>query len=158
MTLTTPKSPAQAIEAAQKRLKGIALRTPLELNASLSAQYECEVWLKREDLQVVRSYKLRGAHNKMASLDAAEKAAGDRRRGNPGAGRFSTRLPVPAGGRRRTGGRRVDLFPGKKSADRRGRCRAGRCCGHENLDHQRLQHHPRRHRPVRGRRCREAGG
>ena len=76
MTLTTPKSPAQAIEAAQKRLRGIARRTPLELNPSLSAQYECEVWLKREDLQVVRSYKLRGAYNKMVSLDAVEKAAG----------------------------------------------------------------------------------
>ncbi|MEO6758482.1 MAG: pyridoxal-phosphate dependent enzyme, partial [Saprospiraceae bacterium] len=75
MTLSTPKSPAQAIEAAQKRLKGIVRRTPLELNPSLSAQYECEVWLKREDLQVVRSYKLRGAYNKMASLSAQEKAA-----------------------------------------------------------------------------------
>jgi len=76
MTLSTPKSPAQAIEAAQKRLKGIVRRTPLELNPSLSAQYDCEVWLKREDLQVVRSYKLRGAYNKMALLNPAEKAAG----------------------------------------------------------------------------------
>ncbi|MEO6039405.1 MAG: threonine ammonia-lyase IlvA [Saprospiraceae bacterium] len=76
MTLPTPQLSAQAIEAALQRLQGIARRTPLELNATLSAQYDCEVWLKREDLQVVRSYKLRGAYNKMASLNAAEKAAG----------------------------------------------------------------------------------
>ncbi len=55
-------------EQAKKRLKGIALRTPLQWCASLSRAYQCNIYLKREDLQVVRSYKLRGAYNMMSSL------------------------------------------------------------------------------------------
>lgn len=54
--------------AAAARLSGIATRTPLQLNHNLSRKYQCNVYLKREDLQVVRSYKLRGAYNMMASL------------------------------------------------------------------------------------------
>ena len=57
-------------DAARQRLKGVALRTPLQLSASLSRRYKCNVYLKREDLQVVRSYKLRGAYNMMSSLPA----------------------------------------------------------------------------------------
>lgn len=57
----------QFTEAA-KRLKGIAYRTPLQLNQNLSRKYKCNVYLKREDLQVVRSYKLRGAYNMMSTL------------------------------------------------------------------------------------------
>ncbi|NJL73723.1 MAG: threonine ammonia-lyase IlvA [Saprospiraceae bacterium] len=56
------------IYRAKIRLSGIAEHTPLMLNASLSEQYECNVYLKREDLQVVRSYKIRGAYNKMATM------------------------------------------------------------------------------------------
>jgi threonine dehydratase len=59
-------------DAARQRLKGIALRTPLQLSASLSRKYRCNVFLKREDLQVVRSYKLRGAYNMMSSLSAEQ--------------------------------------------------------------------------------------
>jgi threonine dehydratase len=55
-------------EMAAKRLQGIAHRTPLQLNNNLSRKYQCKVYLKREDLQVVRSYKLRGAYNMMSSL------------------------------------------------------------------------------------------
>ena len=54
--------------AAANRLKGIALHTPLMLNLNLSRKYQCKVWLKREDLQVVRSYKLRGAYNMLCAL------------------------------------------------------------------------------------------
>ena len=54
--------------SAATRLKGIVTRTPLMLNHNLSRQYQCNVYLKREDLQVVRSYKLRGAYNMMSSL------------------------------------------------------------------------------------------
>lgn len=61
---------------AAARLSPIVRRTPLELNASLSKRYDAEIYLKREDLQVVRSYKLRGAYNKMASLSPAEMAKG----------------------------------------------------------------------------------
>ena len=53
---------------AAERLHGIVNRTPLQLNANLSRKYQCNVYLKREDLQVVRSYKLRGAYNMMSSL------------------------------------------------------------------------------------------
>jgi threonine dehydratase len=55
------------IEAVE-RLKNVVNRTPLQLNVNLSKKYECNVYLKREDLQVVRSYKLRGAYNMMSSL------------------------------------------------------------------------------------------
>ncbi|MES2431121.1 MAG: threonine ammonia-lyase IlvA [Bacteroidota bacterium] len=55
-------------DAAMKRLNGVVVRTPLALNQNLSKRYKCNVYLKREDLQVVRSYKLRGAYNKMSTL------------------------------------------------------------------------------------------
>ncbi|GAC1379245.1 MAG: threonine ammonia-lyase IlvA [Ginsengibacter sp.] len=54
--------------SATKRLSGIVNRTPLQLNSNLSKKYNCNVYLKREDLQIVRSYKLRGAYNMMSSL------------------------------------------------------------------------------------------
>ncbi|MFL5807922.1 MAG: threonine ammonia-lyase [Flavisolibacter sp.] len=53
---------------AAERLKSVVNRTPLALSHSLSRKYQCNVYLKREDLQVVRSYKLRGAYNMMSSL------------------------------------------------------------------------------------------
>ena len=59
-------------EAAAMRLKKVVIKTPLQLNRNLSKKYQCNVYLKREDLQVVRSYKIRGAYNMMCSL-AAEK-------------------------------------------------------------------------------------
>jgi len=55
-------------QAAAKRLKNVVNRTPLTYNHNLSRKYDCKVYLKREDLQVVRSYKLRGAYNMMVSL------------------------------------------------------------------------------------------
>src|SRR6478736_5389303 len=53
---------------AAERLKKVVNRTPLTFNHNLSRKFNCKVWLKREDLQVVRSYKLRGAYNMMSSL------------------------------------------------------------------------------------------
>src|SRR6476469_766914 len=53
---------------AVERLKPVVTRTPLVFNANLSRKYNCNVYLKREDLQVVRSYKLRGAYNMLGSL------------------------------------------------------------------------------------------
>jgi threonine dehydratase len=61
---------------ADERLQGVVNRTPLQLNANLSRKYQCSVYLKREDLQVVRSYKLRGAYNLMSSLMPEELAKG----------------------------------------------------------------------------------
>src|SRR3954453_9441904 len=67
---------AEQIEAAVERLDGIAIRTPLQRNQRLSARTGAEVWLKREDLQIGRSYKLRGAYNLIAQLDETAKKAG----------------------------------------------------------------------------------
>jgi len=54
--------------SAQERLKNVVRRTPLEFNQGLSDKYDCEVYLKREDMQIVRSYKLRGAYNMISQL------------------------------------------------------------------------------------------
>ncbi len=54
--------------SAYLRLKKVVNRTPLTFNHNLSKKYQCNVFLKREDLQIVRSYKLRGAYNMMSSL------------------------------------------------------------------------------------------
>ena len=67
---------AQEVEAAVKRLDGVALRTPLQRNLRLSDRIGAEVWLKREDLQIGRSYKLRGAYNLIAQLDDTTRSAG----------------------------------------------------------------------------------
>lgn len=67
---------ADAVDEAAKRLDGVARRTPLELNDRLSALVDGQVWLKREDLQVVRSYKLRGAYNLMAQAQETARTAG----------------------------------------------------------------------------------
>jgi threonine dehydratase len=53
---------------AVERLKPVVIKTPLVFSHSLSRKYGCNIFLKREDLQVVRSYKLRGAYNMMSSL------------------------------------------------------------------------------------------
>jgi threonine dehydratase len=60
---------ATLVEEAAARLAGVARRTPLERSGRLSALVGADVWLKREDLQPVRSYKLRGAYNLMAQLE-----------------------------------------------------------------------------------------
>ena len=58
------------VAGAAERLKKIVVRTPLVLNQNLSRRYQCSIFLKREDLQVVRSYKIRGAYNMMSSFPA----------------------------------------------------------------------------------------
>jgi threonine dehydratase len=57
---------------AYQQLKDIVAHTPLQKNERLSEKYGCNVYLKREDLQHVRSFKLRGAYYKVKSLNAAE--------------------------------------------------------------------------------------
>lgn len=61
---------------AEQTLKKILNHIPLELNAVLSEKYGCNVYLKREDRQIVRSFKIRGAYNKMHSLSEEELARG----------------------------------------------------------------------------------
>jgi threonine dehydratase len=67
-TMTASLDYAKAAE----RLKKVVTRTPLTFNQNLSRKYQCQVYLKREDLQVVRSYKIRGAYNMMSTLPAAQ--------------------------------------------------------------------------------------
>ena len=67
---TLYKPTLQAVETAANTLKGVASVTPLMENLQYSKQLDCNVLFKREDLQQVRSYKIRGAYNKMASLSA----------------------------------------------------------------------------------------
>lgn len=57
---------------AYRELKETVAHTPLQKNLRLSEKYECNVYLKREDLQHVRSFKLRGAFYKMKSLSEEE--------------------------------------------------------------------------------------
>ena len=67
---------ANQIDQAALALKDVAIHTPLQFNPLLSEEWGCNVYLKREDLQVVRSYKLRGAFNKIASLSLEERSRG----------------------------------------------------------------------------------
>ncbi|KAA6430695.1 threonine ammonia-lyase IlvA [Rufibacter glacialis] len=60
------------VEKAANILKGVIYKTPLMKNMWLSQTYGAEVHLKREDLQVVRSYKIRGAYHKLSSLTKEE--------------------------------------------------------------------------------------
>jgi threonine dehydratase len=66
----------QGVLEAADRLEGLTRLTPLEKNKRLSVLTGASVFLKREDLQLVRSFKIRGAYNKIASLTANEKNTG----------------------------------------------------------------------------------
>jgi len=57
---------------ANQSLRDVVIKTPLQRNELLSNRYECNVYLKREDLQVVRSFKIRGAYNFIRSLTDEE--------------------------------------------------------------------------------------
>ncbi|WP_347349297.1 threonine ammonia-lyase IlvA [Nigerium sp.] len=72
---TQPVSAASIDEAAE-RIRAVVSTTPLQPNQRLSAASGANIWLKREDLQPVRSYKIRGAYNLIAQLDEAEREAG----------------------------------------------------------------------------------
>ncbi len=61
---------------AADRLRTVVTKTPLTYNHSLSRKYDCHVYLKREDLQIVRSYKLRGAYNMLSTLDHEQLSQG----------------------------------------------------------------------------------
>lgn len=67
---------AASIEDASRRIRDIAKRTPLEHSPRLSRVHGANVSLKLENLQPVRSYKLRGAGNRMALLNEEERARG----------------------------------------------------------------------------------
>src|SRR5690625_3174161 len=64
------------IIVANHMLKEVVYKTPLQKNQILSDRFDCQVYLKREDLQVVRSFKIRGAYNKIRSLTEQQRNHG----------------------------------------------------------------------------------
>lgn len=73
---TTYRTTTLDIDAAYDTLKSVVLKTPLQYHRKLSDKFKAEIYLKREDLQIVRSYKLRGAYNLIQSLTDEERARG----------------------------------------------------------------------------------
>ncbi|MEO9870445.1 threonine ammonia-lyase IlvA [Ekhidna sp.] len=65
-----------SVKAAASTLKGVAAYTPLLPSLNYSSFFQANILMKREDLQPVRSYKIRGAFNKMQSLSPQELANG----------------------------------------------------------------------------------
>ena len=63
-------------ERAYNKSRTIVNDTPLQHNIRLSRKYNCNLYIKREDLQTVRSFKIRGAFNKILNLYDKEKLSG----------------------------------------------------------------------------------
>ncbi|HZG71735.1 MAG TPA: threonine ammonia-lyase IlvA [Chondromyces sp.] len=76
MSKAVTKIKVEDIVVANQTVKDVVIKTPLQKNELLSARYQCNVYLKREDLQVVRSFKLRGAYNFIYSLTEEERTRG----------------------------------------------------------------------------------
>ncbi len=64
------------IKEAANNLDGVSYVTPLDYNANYSREFGAKIYFKREDLQVVRSYKIRGAFHKMFGLTEVQKSEG----------------------------------------------------------------------------------
>ena len=75
MTVKTTLN-AEDVENAYLRIKDVVKETPLQFDLYLSQKYDCNVYLKREDLQWVRSFKLRGAYNAISVLTSEAKEKG----------------------------------------------------------------------------------
>ncbi|MCF1192386.1 threonine ammonia-lyase IlvA [Mangrovimonas sp. AS39] len=71
-TTTTYFPTLQAVQEAAQKLKSVVNHTPLTSNIHYSRKFDGHILFKREDLQLVRSYKIRGAYNKMSSLTPEE--------------------------------------------------------------------------------------
>lgn len=66
----------EKIYEAQERIKDVVVETPLAFAPYLSEISECDVYLKKENLQVTGAFKIRGAYNRIASLSDAERKCG----------------------------------------------------------------------------------
>ncbi len=66
----------EKIYKAQERIKEIVIDTPFSYAPNLSKVAECEVFLKKENLQITGAFKIRGAYNKIASLTEEERFCG----------------------------------------------------------------------------------
>ncbi|ATA88995.1 threonine dehydratase [Capnocytophaga stomatis] len=75
-TKTTYIPQVQEVQKAMLRIKSVITTTPLSQSIRLGKLFGAEVFLKREDLQQVRSYKIRGAYNKISSLSEEDKRKG----------------------------------------------------------------------------------
>jgi Threonine dehydratase len=64
------------VEKASEVLAPIIRHTPLQHDVYLSQRYNCQVYLKREDLQEVRSFKIRGAYYAISQTTPAERKRG----------------------------------------------------------------------------------
>ena len=76
MQTQTNTIPELHFHKAALNLKKVVSKTPLQYNQSWSRRYQCNIYFKREDLQVVRSYKLRGAYNMISQLLPEQRAMG----------------------------------------------------------------------------------
>ena len=76
ITSDTYKPALSDIKKARALVNKVALHTPISYHKTIEAKYKAKIGFKREDLQVVRSYKLRGAYYKIASLSKQELAKG----------------------------------------------------------------------------------
>ncbi|AFD06946.1 threonine ammonia-lyase IlvA [Solitalea canadensis] len=73
---TTTSNVTEQISLAAERLNGVALKTPLQYISRLSEKYDCKMYFKREDMQPVRSYKIRGAYNNIIGLSDEQRSRG----------------------------------------------------------------------------------
>lgn len=76
MEKTAQTTPELHFHKAALNLKKVVSKTPLQYNEHWSRLYNCNMYFKREDLQVVRSYKLRGAYNMISQLPQEQLAKG----------------------------------------------------------------------------------
>ncbi len=76
MSLVSSAPSFEGVRKAADHVKGVSLHTPLQKNHNFSERYGANVSFKREDLQVVRSYKIRGAYHKIHSLSKEEQDHG----------------------------------------------------------------------------------
>ena len=67
---------SKSIQEAYDRIKNTVVETPLQFNEGLSRKFQAKIYLKREDLQTIRSYKIRGAYNKILLLSDEERKCG----------------------------------------------------------------------------------
>ncbi|HTF17521.1 MAG TPA: threonine ammonia-lyase IlvA [Chryseolinea sp.] len=75
--MTSPsKTDTLNIDAAAETLKSVVLKTPLQFHRKLSEKFQASIYVKREDLQLVRSYKIRGAYNLIQSLTEEQRRRG----------------------------------------------------------------------------------
>lgn len=66
----------ESVQKAQETLKGVAYKTPLSKASILSEKLNANIYLKKENLQLTGSFKLRGAFNKIANLSDEKKSLG----------------------------------------------------------------------------------